>query len=334
MALSLPRRKRYVLAKLVGMKDEFAGFSSEEPAAPRLRALMAQARARGPIRAAVVEPMDALSAGSAIAAGSAGLIHPIFVGRRSEIERAIGETGLPRLGITIVDAREAGDAAEAAVALVRSGKADVLVKGSLHTDLFMHPIVRDLRRGDERRMSHVVLAEIPAQDRLLVLSDGAINITPNLEAKRDIVQNAIDVARAVGIEHPKVAVLAAVETVSSAIQATIDAAALCKMAERSQITGGLLDGPLAFDDAISPRAARQKGLTSTVAGAADVLIAPDLEAANILFKELEYFAAASCAEIVAGARVPVVLTSRADSVFARVASIALAVLTRPASQGR
>jgi phosphate acetyltransferase/phosphate butyryltransferase len=310
------------------MNEAFTGFSTEYPAAPRLRALIAKAQARGPIRAAVVEPTDALSVGGALAAGSAGLIHPIFVGRRSDIERAMGETGLPREGFTIVNVHEVHEAAEAAVALVRSGKVDALVKGALHTDTFMHPIVRELRRSDESRMSHVALAEIPAQDRLLILSDGAINIAPNLETKRDIVQNAIDVAHAVGIEHPRVAILAAVETVSSAIEATVHAAALCKMAERGQISGGVLDGPLAFDDAISPRAARQKGLTSSVAGVADVLIAPDLESANMLFKELEYFGDAACAEIVVGACVPVVLTSRADSVFARVASIALAVLTR------
>jgi phosphate acetyltransferase len=219
-----------------------------------------------------------------------------------------------------------GAAAEA-VNLVRTGRAELLMKGSLHTDELMGAVMkRDTGLRTGRRVSHAFIMDVPTYPKPLVITDAAINIQPTLEDKRDIVQNAIDLARALGIEQPKVAILSAIETVSPKIPSTIEAAALCKMAQRGQITGGILDGPLALDNAISPEAARIKGIDSPVAGHADILVVPDLEAGNMLAKNLSFLANADAAGLVLGARVPIVLTSRADSVMTRMASCAVAAL--------
>ncbi len=218
-------------------------------------------------------------------------------------------------------------AAEKAVALARAGEVDALMKGSLHTDELMHAVLAPgIGLSTARRMSHVFVMDVPAYPRPLFITDAALNIAPDLEAKRDIVQNALDLAHVLGLEMPKVAILSVVETVNPKLKSTLEAAALCKMADRGQITGGLVDGPLAFDNAVSPEAARTKGIVSPVAGQADILVVPDLEAGNMLAKQLEYLADALSAGIVLGARVPIVLTSRADSPLARMASCALALL--------
>jgi phosphotransacetylase len=226
-----------------------------------------------------------------------------------------------------VEAPDAHASAAAAVQLVRTGKAEILMKGSLHSDELLAAVVAretGLRTG--RRLSHVFLMDVPTYHKVLIVTDGAINIAPSLEDKVDICQNAIDLATSFGVERPKVAILAAVETVNSKMPATLDAAALCKMSERGQIKGGLLDGPLAFDNAISLEAARTKKIASQVAGDPDILLAPDLEAGNILAKQLSFLADADSAGLVLGAKVPVVLTSRADSVRSRIASCAVAAL--------
>ena len=293
---------------------------------PRLRHLIAAAREKPPLRIAIVNPVDAMDLQAILEAGD--LISPFLIGPKAAIDRALENAGITLGACTYVEAANAQQAARAAVELARHGEVDALMKGSLHSDDFMRAILAAEELRTSRRMSHVAVIETVALPRLLLISDGAINIAPDLAAKRDIVQNAIDVARAVGVDVPKVAILAAVETVSSQLPATIDAAALAKMADRRQITGGVVDGPLALDDAVSPEAARIKEIASPVAGYADVLIAPDLDAANMLFKEIEYLAKGLCADVVAGARVPIVLTSRADDAFTRVASLALAQLIR------
>jgi phosphotransacetylase len=227
----------------------------------------------------------------------------------------------------LVETPHSHAAADRAVTLVRAGEAALLMKGSLHTDELMHALVASdtgLRTG--RRLSHVYVLDVPTYPRPLLITDAAVNIAPTLEEKRDIVQNAIDLAHVMGVETPRVAILAAVETVNAGMRSTLDAAALCKMADRGQITGGIVDGPLAFDNAVSPEAARQKGIVSPVAGLADILVVPDLEAGNMLAKQLTFLAGADAAGVVVGARVPVVLTSRADSDRTRVASVAVAVL--------
>jgi phosphotransacetylase len=226
-------------------------------------------------------------------------------------------------------------AAEKAVELVRSGEAELLMKGSLHSDELLAAVVaRDKGLRTERRISHVFIMDIPTYHKVLIVTDAAINIAPDLDAKADICRNAIELAIALGLEQPKVAILAAVETVSSKMTATLDAAALCKMAERGQIKGGLLDGPLAFDNAISSDAARVKGISSPVAGDPDILLVPDLEAGNMLAKQLSFLANADSAGLVVGARVPIILTSRADSVRSRIASCAVAVLVAHARRGQ
>ena len=257
------------------------------------------------------------------------LIEPILVGPSREI-RALAERMAVDLGKTaLVDAADDEDAARKAVALCRSGEARGLMKGSLHSDTLMHAALQhdsDLRTA--RRVSHAFLLDAPAYPRPLIVTDAAINICPSLDDKVDIVKNAIELAHTIGVERPNVAILSAVETVTSKIVSTIDAAALCKMADRGQITGAVLDGPLAFDTAMSVAAAATKNLRSPVAGVADVLVVPDLESGNILVKELEYIGGAELAGVVLGASVPIVLTSRADSAQARVASCALALLSR------
>lgn len=280
-----------------------------------------------PVRTAVVYPCEATALAGAIEATSRGLIVPLLIGPASEITKTATLAGIHIGDLEIIDAPNGAAAAEKAVALVREGKAEILMKGSLHTDEFMAAIVsREGGLRTARRISHVFLMDVPTYHKPLLVTDGAINIAPTLEDKIDICQNAINLAIALGVECPKVAILAAVETVTSKMSATLDAAALCKMAERGQITGGILDGPLAFDNAISSTAAGVKGMESLVAGDPDILLAPDLEAGNILAKQMIYLANADSAGMVLGARVPVILTSRADSVRSRIASAAVAML--------
>jgi phosphate acetyltransferase/phosphate butyryltransferase len=289
--------------------------------------LIAATKALAPVRTAIVQPCDAASLTGAMDAATQGMIVPVLVGPSARIMAAAKAAGRSLDGIEIVDAPHSHAAAAAAVALVRAGKVAALMKGALHTDELMEAVV-DAALGlrTERRMSHVYALDVPTYPKPLLITDAAINIAPDLATKRDIVQNAIDLALALGITLPKVAILSAVETVNPRMPSTLDAAALCKMADRGQITGGLVDGPLAFDNAISPAAATAKGIVSQVAGIADILVAPDLEAANMMAKQLIYLAGADAAGIVLGARVPIILTSRADSAGARLASCALAQL--------
>ena len=276
---------------------------------------------------AVVNPIDHLSLAGAVEAARAKLIIPILIGPPDAIKAAAKANGIDLSGYEIAPATDAEAAAAKAVDLVLASSADAIMKGALHTDTLMHAVVagdRNLRT--ERRVSHVFVMDVPTYPRPLLITDAAINIYPDLETKEDIVQNAIELAHALGIERPKVAILSAVETVSSKIKSTLDAAALCKMADRGQITGGLLDGPLGFDNAVSADAAKAKHIVSPVAGQADILLVPDLEAGNMLAKQLEYLADADGAGIVLGARVPIVLTSRADKTLSRMASCAIALL--------
>ncbi|MET0623783.1 MAG: phosphate acetyltransferase [Pyrinomonadaceae bacterium] len=279
-----------------------------------------------PVPTAVAHPCEATALAGAVEAAVRGLIVPILVGPAAKIAATAESAGIDIGGLEVVDAEHSQAAALKAVALVREGRAEILMKGSLHTDELMAAVVsRDgLRTG--RRISHAFIMDVPAYHKVLVVTDAAINIAPALEEKADICQNAIDLCVSLGLESPKVAILAAVETVTTKMPATIDAAALCKMAGRGQIRGGRLDGPLAFDNAISREAAETKGIASEVAGDPDILLAPDLEAGNILAKQLSFLAGADSAGLVLGARVPVILTSRADSVRSRIASCAVAAL--------
>ena len=291
------------------------------------RSLPELARGLAPITVAVVHPCDADSLGGAIAAAKAGLIEPILVGPEQKIRAAAGAAGMELAGIRIVSTEHSHAAAEQAVQLVRSGEARALMKGSLHTDELLAEVVKStsgLRTG--RRLSHVFIMDVPDYPRPLLITDAAVNIEPDLETKRDIVQNAIDLALLLGIRDPKVAILSAIEIVTPKLRSTVEAAALCKMAERGQIIGGMLDGPLAFDNAISVEAAKSKGIRSMVAGHADILVVPDIESGNMVAKQLEYLAGASAAGVVMGARVPIVLTSRAGGVESRLASCAVALL--------
>ncbi|WP_416896952.1 MAG: bifunctional enoyl-CoA hydratase/phosphate acetyltransferase [Minwuia sp.] len=279
------------------------------------------------IPTAVVHPCSVSALEGALEAGARGLIVPILVGPQHRIDALAAETGADLTAIERVDTAHSHESAAKAVELVRTGRAQALMKGSLHTDELMHEIlVKESGLRTERRLSHVFALEIPKQPHLFFVTDAAINIQPDLLTKADIVRNAIDCVRALGIETPKVAILSAVETVTPRIPSTIEAAALCKMADRGQITGGLLDGPLAIDNALSVEAAETKGIRSPVAGHADILVAPDMEAGNMIAKQLTFLAGAQAAGVVMGARVPVVLTSRADGPAARLASAAIAVL--------
>jgi phosphotransacetylase len=276
---------------------------------------------------AVAHPCEATALAGAIDAAAKGLISPILFGPAAKIREVAAAAHIDLGSTRIVDAPHSHASAAAAVASVRSGEAELLMKGSLHTDELLGAVVAretGLRTG--RRLSHAFIMDVPTYHKVLVVTDAAINIAPTLEDKADIVQNAIDLCVSLGVARPKVAILAAVETINSKMPATLDAAALCKMAERGQITSGVLDGPLAFDNAISKDAAKLKGITSEVAGDPDILLAPDLEAGNILAKQLTFLANADSAGIVLGARVPIILTSRADSVRSRIASCAVAVL--------
>jgi phosphate acetyltransferase len=282
-----------------------------------------------PLRTAVVHPCDPPSLTAALTAADRGLIEPILIGPENKLRSIAEEAGLDLSAVRTIATPHSHASAARAVELVRAAEADAMMKGSLHTDELMGAIVaRDTGLRTARRISHVFVMLVPGYDRPLLVTDAAINIEPCLEEKVDIVQNAIDLSHALGIPCPRVALLSAVETVTSKLRSTIDAAALCKMADRGQITGGLLDGPLAFDNAVSLEAARTKGIVSEVAGRADILVTPDLESGNILAKQLEYFAHAVAGGIVLGARVPVILSSRADSLESRVLSCGVAVLLR------
>ena len=289
--------------------------------------LIARAKQVPPATTIVVHPCDETSLRGAVEAAELGIIIPVLVGPRSKIAAVAATNGLDIGRFEIVDVAHSEEAAARAVQLIHQAKGELLMKGSLHTDELMRAVASSktgLRTA--RRISHVFVMDVPTYAETLFVTDAAINIFPDLDAKRDIVQNAIDLWTQVGLGTPRVAILSAVETVTSQIPSTIEAAALCKMADRGQITGGLLDGPLAFDNAIDPEAARIKGIKSEVAGRAQILVVPDLEAGNMLAKNLSFLAKADAAGIVLGARVPIILTSRADSVRTRMASCAVAVL--------
>ncbi len=291
----------------------------------RYEAFVTRARDLPPVRTAIVHPCSPAAITGALEAREAGLLEPILIGPEAKIRAAAEAAQISLDGIEIVPVAHSHAAAARAVELAVAGKVAVLVKGSLHTDELLGAVVAPgsgLRT--ERRISHVYAMDIPAYGKPLIVTDAAINIQPTLEHKRDICQNAIDLLRRLGMEEPKVAVIAAVETVNLKMPSTLDAAALTVMAARGQITGAKVDGPLAFDNAISPDAARTKGIVSPVAGHADILLVPDLEAGNMLAKQLIYFAGATAAGLVLGARVPIVLTSRSDPLSARIASAALA----------
>lgn len=292
-----------------------------------LAPLLGRANELEAVRAAIVHPCDEGSLSAALEARDAGLILPVLVAPRSRLVALAEDTGLNLSGVEIVDVPHSHAAAAHAVAMAARAEVEMLVKGSLHTDELMAAVLAPTAGlRTERRASHCFILQAPNYPRPLIVTDAAINIAPDLTQKADIVRNAIDLAHAIGIAEPRVAILAAVETVNPRMQTTLDAAALCKMADRGQISGAVLDGPLAFDNAISLAAARTKGIVSPVAGQADVLVAPDLESGNILAKQLMYMGDAASAGIVLGARVPIVLTSRADTGEARIASCAIALM--------
>lgn len=293
-------------------------------AADRFDDLIAACKPLAPIATVVVHPCDVTAVRSVAAAAAAGLIDPILVGPPVRISKAAAEARVDLSAFRIEPAPHSHASAAAGVALIRRGEGAMLMKGSLHTDELMQAVVAaETGLRTDRRISHVYVMDMPSYPRLLFITDGAVNICPCLEDKRDIVQNAIELAQALGVATPKAAVLSAVETITSKLQSTLDAAALCKMAERGQILGGLVEGPLAFDNAVDPKAAAIKGLTSPVAGYADILVVPDLEAGNMLAKQLTFLGGADAAGLVVGARVPIVLSSRADSERAHVGSCAV-----------
>lgn len=289
--------------------------------------LLAMAAGGSPVPTAIVHPCSAAAIEAALDAAAAGFIAPLLVGPAAKIRAAAQEAGRDIADLPLIDTPHSHAAADRAVALVREGRAAMLMKGSLHTDELMGAVVaHDSGLRTARRISHVYVMQLEGRDSPLLITDAAINIEPTLAEKADIVANAIDLAHVLGLPEPRVAILAAVETVNPAMRATMDAAALCKMADRGQITGGLLDGPLAFDNAVSAQAAREKGIVSPVAGRADVLVVPNLEAGNMLAKQLTFLGGADAAGVVLGAQVPIILTSRADSARTRAASVAVAVL--------
>lgn len=293
----------------------------------RLQALVSRVKGLAAIDMAVVHPCDLESLKGALMAADAGLIDPILIGPEVKIRSIAEEHGLDIKHYRILNVNHSHDSAAMAVTLVRNGDVEAIMKGSLHTDELMAEVVsRTSGLRTSRRVSHVFLMDVPTYPRPIMITDAAINIAPTLEDKTHITQNAIDLAHVIGIPQPKVAILSAVETINAKIQSTLDAAALCKMADRGQITGALLDGPLAFDNAVSMVAAKTKGIISEVAGRADILVVPDLESGNMLAKQLEYLAHALTAGIVLGAKVPIVLTSRADTAETRMASCVIAAL--------
>jgi len=293
----------------------------------RYRHLLSMTSGMSPIPIAVAHPCDPESLRGPLQAAAAGLVEPILVGPEAKIRAVAEQEGLSLKGVRIIDVPHSHASAETAVALARDGVVEALMKGSLHTDELMSAVISKvggLRTA--RRISHVFLADVPTYPHPLLITDAAINIAPSLEEKVDIIQNAIELAQMLGVPQPLVAILSAVETVTSKLRSTIDAACLCKMADRGQIRGGLLDGPLAFDNAVSIVAAKTKGIVSAVAGRADILVVPDLESGNMVAKQLEYLGNALMAGVVLGARVPIVLTSRADTAETRAASCAIAQL--------
>lgn len=293
--------------------------------------LMERAKALPPLPTAVAHPCDESSLTAAVDAARAGLLTPLLVGPGAKIQAVAEKSGLDLAGMEIIDVPHSHAAAERAVELARQGRAEALMKGSLHSDELLGEVIkRDTGLRTARRISQCFIMDVPDYAEPLIITDAAVNIAPTLEEKADIVRNAIDLAHSLGVTEVRVAILSAVETVNASMPSTIEAAALCKMADRGQITGGTLDGPLALDNAISPEAARIKGIHSSVAGRANVLVAPDLEAANMLAKSLSFLAKADAAGIVLGARVPIILTSRADSVTTRLASCAVASLVAKA----
>jgi phosphate acetyltransferase len=301
----------------------------------KFKRLVEQAQRHSPAITAIAHPCDKVSLESAVEARKMGLITPVLVGQKDKIEKAAAESAIDLGGIETVDAAHSHDAAAKAVALVREGRAEALMKGSLHTDELMSAVVAretGLRTG--RRISHCFIMDVPDHDNALIITDAAVNIAPDLKTKVDIVQNAIDLAHALGVPAPLVAILSAMETVNPDVPSTLEAAALCKMADRGQITGGILDGPLALDNAISPEAAAVKRIVSPVAGKANILVVPDLESGNMLAKSLSFLAGADAAGIVLGARVPIILTSRADLLLTRLASCAVALLLVAARRTR
>ncbi|UZF91128.1 phosphate acetyltransferase [Bosea sp. NBC_00550] len=296
--------------------------------------LIAAARSDTPALTVVAHPCDATSLRGALEARDEGLIVPILVGPRPRILEVAQAEGLDLDGIEIVDAPHSHASAAEAVKLIREGRGELLMKGSLHTDELMREVAASATGlRTERRISHVFIMDVPGHAETLFITDAAINIFPDVDAKRDIVQNAVDLWTGIGLGVPRVAILSAVETVTTKIPSTMEAAALCKMADRGQITGALVDGPLAFDNAISPEAASIKGIKSPVAGRAQILVVPDLEAGNMLAKNLTFLSHADAAGIVLGARVPIILTSRADTVRTRLASCAVAALYAVARRG-
>ena len=297
------------------------------PGHEKFKKLVARAQGQPPVPTAVVHPCDAVSLSGAVEGAKLGLIAPILVGPEERIRDTATRAGLDIRPYDIVNAEHSHDAAAKAVALVRAGKAEALMKGSLHTDELMAAVVaRETGLRTARRISHCFIMDVPGHADALIITDAAVNIAPSLEEKVDIVQNAIDLAHALGAPEARVAILSAMETVNPKVPSTIEAAALCKMADRGQITGGILDGPLALDNAISPEAVAVKKIKSPIGGRANILIVPDLEAGNMLAKSLALLAAADGAGIVLGARVPIILTSRADELLTRLASCAVASL--------
>ncbi len=305
---------------LPGVRLEVSGHDG-------LERLLAHVAPMPAIRVAVVHPCDALSLSGTLDARDAGLIEPLLIAPRARLEAAAAEAGIDLSGLAIEDVLHSHAAAARAVELAREGAVEAIMKGSLHTDELMSAVVaRESGLRTKRRVSHCFVLQTPHYPRPFIVTDAAINLAPDLEQKADIIRNAIDLAQTIGVERPKVAILAAVETVTPSMPATLDAAALCKMADRGQIEGGVLDGPLAFDNAVSIAAARTKGIVSDVAGQADILVVPDLESGNMLAKQLMYMGEAASAGIVLGAKVPVILTSRADSRDSRMASCAIALM--------
>jgi len=297
----------------------------------KYRRLISAAQGQTRIKVAVAHPCDDVSLRGAIEAHKLGLIEPIFVAPPERVRNAAKEAGLDISGFELVESAHSHDSAAKAVGLVTAGRVEALMKGSLHTDELMGAVVaREGGIRTERRISHCFIMDVPGHQEPLIITDAAINIAPDLDTKVDIVQNAIDLAHAMGAEEVRVAILSAMEMVTTKVPSTIEAAALCKMADRGQITGALLDGPLALDNAISPEAAAIKKIVSRVAGRANVLVVPNLEAGNMLAKSLSFLANADAAGIVLGARVPIILTSRADSLLSRLASSAVAVMVAAA----
>ncbi|MEY3952217.1 MAG: hypothetical protein RL320_1019 [Pseudomonadota bacterium] len=316
-------------AKVLAPKEKLRIEMPETPTlqvfdpSKRLSDLIETAAHLDPVRCAVVHPCDEGSLQGALDAAAQGLIIPVLVGPRARIEALAASMGVSLSGVEVIDVAHSHEAADRGAVLAAEGEVEALMKGSLHTDELMHAVLTQRGLRTKRRLSHVFRFDVPLYSKPIIITDAALNIAPSLIEKRDIVQNAIDFAILLGCDQPRVAILSAVETVNPSIPSTIDAAALCKMADRGQILGGVLDGPLAFDNAVSPEALKIKAITSSVAGQADILVVPDLESGNMLSKQLEYLAGASGSGVVLGARVPIALTSRADGPRARASSALL-----------